>query len=156
MKMILKIAGIIVVVLIIGAIIIAKTKGVSPLSWKMHKQFSQKDQVAIAGFDPVSYFENNASEKGDESFTHNWKDVNWNFASEENLEKFKTDPDRYTPKFGGYCSFAVSKGFTATPDPKAWYMHEGKLHLFADEGMKNKWTEQLPAVLLTCEKKWKF
>ena len=153
--MILKIAGIIIGILFIGVLIIAKSKGVSPLSWGMHKPFSQANHVAIKGFDPVSYFENSRADEGQESISYKWNDVNWQFNSQEHLEAFKANPEKYAPRFGGYCSFAVSKGFTATPDPKAWYIYEGRLHLFADENMKNNWVEQLPEVLEISEGKWR-
>lgn len=154
--MILKIVGIIVVVLLIGAFLIAKSKGVSPLSWKMHSPFSQSKQVAIKGFDPVSYFENGKAEKGSPELTFQWKEVNWQFTSAEHLEKFKANPKQFEPQYGGYCSFAVSKGFTATPDPNAWLIQEGKLYLFADDKMKNNWIDQLPQALQACEKKWTY
>lgn len=154
--MILKIVGIIVVVLLIGGFFIAKSKGVSPLSWKMHKPVSQSKQIAIQGFDPVSYFEKGLAEKGDPTHAHQWKDVTWYFTSTAHLEKFKANPEQSEPQYGGYCSFAVSKGFTATPDPTAWHIHEGKLYLFADTGMKEKWVGQLPEVLEACEKKWTY
>ena len=155
-NMMLKILGAIILVVLIGAIIFAKSKGVSPLSWKMHKAISQKNGIAIGGFDAVNYVENKNAIKGTAAFTENWKEVNWQFISQENLDKFKSNPEQYEPQFGGWCAFAVSKGFTATPDPNAWLSKNGKLYLFADEGVKKQWEEQLPKVLETCTKKWTY
>ena len=152
--MILKIVGVVLVLLIIGIIIVAKTKGVSPLSWKMHKAVSQKNEAAIGGFDAVAFFEQNQAIKGSADFSYEWKGANWNFASEDGLAKFKADPEKFLPEFGGYCAFAVSKGFTATPDPNSWYVHNNKLFLFADTGVKDKWISQLPDILETGTKKW--
>ena len=154
--MILKTIGIIIAIIIIGAIIFAKSKGVSPLSWKMHKAINQKNRVAIGGFDPVNFFENKKAKKGNVTFTHEWENVKWHFTSQEHLDQFKANPVQYKPQFGGWCAFAVSKGFTATPAPNAWLIHNGKLYLFADEEVKKQWTEQLPEVLETCAKKWTY
>ena len=154
--MILKIVGIIAAALIIGAVVFAKSKGVSPLSWKMHKAISQKNKVAIGGFDPVNYFKNGTAKEGNTNFTYSWKDAKWHFINQSHLDTFKEAPQQYEPQFGGWCAFAVSKGFTATPDPNAWLIHEGKLYLFADEGVKKQWAEQLPEVLESCTKKWNY
>lgn len=153
-NMILKIVVTIIVVIIIGAIIFAKSKGVSPLSWNIHQPISQKRQLAIGGFDPVHYFELQSAAKGTTVFTYSWENVNWFFNSTDHLEKFKEDPEKYKPQFGGYCAFAVSKGFTATSNPNAWHIYKGKLYLFADNNVKKQWIGELPQILETCTKKW--
>lgn len=33
---------------------------------------------------------------------------------------FKADPERYAPRYGGYCAYAVSHNDTAEGDPKVW------------------------------------
>lgn len=154
--MVFKIVGITIVLVVIATILIAKSKGVSPLSWKIHNSISQYNDVAIAGFDPVSYFDEQKAVKGSEKHSYTWQNVHWYFTSLENLKEFKKNPASYAPQFGGYCSFAVSKGFTATPDPNAWYIQDDKLYLFADERMKKRWVEQLPDVQKVCEKKWTY
>ncbi|MEP1096889.1 MAG: YHS domain-containing (seleno)protein [Cyclobacteriaceae bacterium] len=154
--MILKIVGVVLVLLIIGMIVIAKTKGVSPLSWKMHKKISQKNELAIGGFDPVAFFEQKQAIKGNADYSYEWQDANWNFATAEGLERFKANPEKFQPEFGGYCAFAVSKGFTATSDPTSWYVHNDKLFLFADVKVKDKWVSQLPDILETGTKKWQY
>ena len=155
-SMILKVIGIIIIVILVGIIVLARLKGVSPLSWKMHKPICQTKKVAISGFDPVHYFKFENAKKGDDHFSYSWKDVDWHFTSQENLEKFKENPDRYEPQFGGWCSFAVSKGFTATSDPNAWSIHGGKLYLFADGKVKKNWEVQLPNILEKCRDKWTY
>lgn len=156
LKMILKIVGIVLVLLIIGITVIAKKKGVSPLSWKMHKAVSQKNELAIGGFDAVAFFEQKEAMRGSSDYTYELKGVSWNFSTEDGLERFKVDPEKFQPEFGGYCAFAVSKGFTATPDPNSWYVHNDKLFLFADTGVKDKWVSQLPGILETGTKKWVY
>jgi hypothetical protein len=34
--------------------------------------------------------------------------VNYRFASTEDREKFKADPDKHLPQYGGYCAYAMS------------------------------------------------
>ena len=53
----------------------------------------------------------------------------WQFASANNLAAFKADSQAYAPQYGGYCAWAVSGGYTASSDPQAWRIHDGKLFL---------------------------
>ena len=40
------------------------------------------------------------------------------------------DPEKYTPLYGCYCAYAMSKGGLAPADPLSFLMIDGKLHLF--------------------------
>jgi YHS domain-containing protein len=134
----------------------AKIKRVSPLSWG-HKAVNQPmlSSQAINGYDAVAYFTLNKAVLGNEAYLYNWKNANWNFSSEENKKLFIENPEKYTPQFGGYCSFAVSKGFTANTDPTSFEIIDEKLYLFADEGMKSNWKENQNENLQKCEANWK-
>lgn len=94
--------------------------------------------LAINGFDTVSYFDDGLS-AGDPKFSFVWKDATWHFKNGENLEKFKKNPEQYAPQFGGYCSWAVSQGYTANGDPNAWKIVDGKLYLNYNLKVKEKW-----------------
>ncbi len=134
----------------------AKVKRVSPLSWG-HKEVNQSmfSNEAINGYDAVAYFTENKAVLGDEAYSYNWKNADWNFSSEENKKLFIENSEKYTPQFGGYCSFAVSKGFTANTNPNSFEFIEGKLYLFADEGMKSNWKKNQKENLQKCETDWK-
>jgi len=154
--MILKIIGIALPILLIGVFIMARSKGVSPLSWKLHKAVYQKKSIAINGYDPVAYFVDGKATEGSPDHSYEWKESKWQFSSPENLARFKSEPARYLPEFGGWCSFAVTKGFTANPNSESWMVHEDRLYLFADEKVKASWSKQLPQVLETGKKKWAY
>lgn len=143
-------------ILILGIGLVAKSKGVVPLSWGWHSPVSQIKGIAINGYDPVLYFSTQTAKKGQKKWHWNWQGAEWRFASKETQTAFQQNPEKYAPEFGGYCAFAVSKGFTAKPDPTAWQIEDGKLFLFADEGMKVKWMAQLKEGIQTKgAKKWK-
>lgn len=107
--------------------------------------YSQKSPVyqtengAIKGYDPVSYFKNGEPLKGSANFSTEWKDATWYFSSTENLETFKANPDKYAPQYGGYCSYAVAKGYTAKVDPTSWKIIDGKLYLSYNQSIKKNW-----------------
>jgi YHS domain-containing protein len=62
----------------------------------------QTAEGAIDGYDPVAYFVSNAPAKGNKAYSHKWNGADWYFANAENLEKFRADPEKYAPRYGGY------------------------------------------------------
>ncbi|MDN5204474.1 YHS domain-containing (seleno)protein [Fulvivirgaceae bacterium BMA10] len=154
-KMLTIIAGVFAV-LIVGIIVFAKVKKVYPLSLGFHSSVNTSSKVAIQGYDPVAYHQSGSAEKGSEQFAYEWKGANWQFASAENLNLFKTDPEKFAPQFGGYCAFAVSKGFTANTNPGVWQIENGKLYLFDSEDMKKNWMKSLSeGVIEKSQSNWK-
>ena len=98
--------------------------------------------LAVRGFDAVAYFAVDAAVKGDAKYSYVWNGAKWLFSSEENMKKFAAAPDAYAPQFGGYCSYAVSEGYTANGDPEAWKIVDGKLYLNYNKQVKEKWEQQ--------------
>lgn len=97
------------------------------------------DGVALRGFDAVAYFAVDNAVKGDPKFEYVWNGAKWLFSSEDNMRKFQANPETYAPQFGGYCSFAVSEGYTADADPEAWKVVDGKLYLNYNKQVREKW-----------------
>lgn len=134
----------------------SKVKRVSPLSLG-HKEVNQSmfSNQAINGYDAIAYFTENKAVPGNEAYSYNWKGADWNFSSEENKKLFSENPEKYAPQYGGYCSFAVSKGFTANTDPNTFEIIEEKLYLFDGESVKEDWKANLKENLQKCEMNWK-
>lgn len=156
MKKRTKIILVALIAIIALVFIFAKVNRISPLSWG-HKEVNQPmfSNEAINGYDAVAYFTENKAVVGNKTFSFNWKNADWTFSSEENKKLFIQNPEKYTPQFGGYCSFAVSKGFTANSDPNSFEIIEGKLYFFDGEGVKVGWKENLKENLQKCEANWK-
>ena len=66
------------------------------------------DGLALKGYDPVAYFTDGQPKKGADQYSFQWKDVTYRFATAENLQRFKADPEKYLPQYGGYCAYAMS------------------------------------------------
>jgi YHS domain-containing protein len=99
------------------------------------------DGLALRGFDAVAYFAVDNAVKGSPKYEYAWNGAKWLFSSEENMKKFQENPEAYAPQFGGYCSFAVSEGYTANGDPEAWKVVDGKLYLNYNKQVKEKWEQ---------------
>jgi YHS domain-containing protein len=94
------------------------------------KNFNIKRNLALEGFDPVSYFEGKPQE-GDEDFKYQYKGISYYFASKSNLEKFKINPAKYEPAYGGWCAYAMGQtGEKVKIDPETFKIVNGKLYLF--------------------------
>jgi YHS domain-containing protein len=63
---------------------------------------TNKDGIAIKGYDTVAYFTTGKPVMGTEEFQHNWKNAKWHFANASHLELFKNNPEKYAPQYGGY------------------------------------------------------
>ena len=109
---------------------------------------------AIRGYDPVAYFKEGKPVEGDSDFQYEWKDAKWYFASQENLDMFVQSPESYAPQYGGYCAWAVSQGYTASIDPEAWTIHEGKLYLNYSKGVQKQWLQDVPGNIIKGDKNW--
>ena len=102
---------------------------------------------AADGADVVAYFGLSAGAdgvRGSDAHMVDWNGARWRFASAENLAAFTADPERYAPQFGGYCSYAVSKGYTAHGDRNAWTVHGGKLYLNYNNSVRSRWSKDIP------------
>ena len=110
--------------------------------------------VAIEGTDPVAYFTEGKAVEGSSRFTHTWKGATWRFKNAANRDAFAGDPEKYAPRFGGYCAWAVSQGYTASIDPEAGTVHKGKLYLNYSIGVRDEWAKDIPGNITKGENNW--
>lgn len=94
------------------------------------KNYNIKKNVAIEGYDPVSYFNNKPTE-GKSSLTSSHLGVTYLFSSADNLAKFKASPQKYEPAYGGWCAYAMGEtGEKVKIDPETFKIIDGKVYLF--------------------------
>lgn len=109
---------------------------------------------AIKGFDPVAYFTEEKPVMGTEEFTYTWKEATWHFASSENLEKFKKNPEKYSPQYGGYCAYGIAQGYAVKIEPEAWEIVEGKLYLNYNLKVQEDWQLKKQEYIATADSNW--
>lgn len=110
--------------------------------------------VAIDGTDPVAYFTEGRPVEGSSDHESEWNGATWRFASAENKAKFDGAPEKYAPQYGGYCAWAVSKGYTASTDPEAWKIVDGKLYLNYSKGVQAQWEGDVPGNISKADANW--
>jgi YHS domain-containing protein len=109
---------------------------------------------AIDGYDPVAYFDQARAVRGEAEHSFEWAGARWRFASAENRDRFRQDPARFAPAYGGYCAFGMARGYTAKVDPEAWTIADGKLYLNFDADVQRQWSEERDAMIRQAEAKW--
>lgn len=110
--------------------------------------------TAVQGHDPVAYFTEGKPVKGSKDFTTDYKGAEFRFASQENLDTFLSDPEKYAPQFGGYCAWAVSEGYTAKGDADHWAIVDGKLYLNYDKKIQERWEQDRAAHIVKANSNW--
>ena len=86
------------------------------------------DGIAIRGYDPVGYFENDQALQGSKDFQYQWSEVTWYFSSAKHRDLFKAEPEKYAPQFGGYCALGAAHFGAVPTNPEAFTIHKGKLY----------------------------
>ena len=110
--------------------------------------------TAIDGTDPVAYFTENKPVKGSSDFAHEWNGATFHFASAESRDLFAANPEKYAPQYGGYCAWAVSQGYTASTDPEAWKIVDGKLYLNYSKSVQQTWEQDIPGNIAAGDGNW--
>lgn len=127
---------------------------VSPAAAKDPVYTGTFSSLAVSGYDPVAYFSAGKPVKGHGDHEYEWNGATWRFSSAENLNSFKSDPDPYAPQYGGYCAWAVSQGYTASSDPQAWRIADGKLYLNYSKGVQKTWAQDVPGNIAKGDANW--
>ena len=115
--------------IIVGLItIMMETKAQSKLT------FVGEENVALAGYDVVNYFTDNAAKKGSSAYAMKHDGATYYFASEEHKNMFSADPDKFLPAYGGYCAFAMGmKNATVPSNPGTFKILDGQLYVFFND-----------------------
>jgi len=112
------------------------------------------DGVGLKGYDPVAYFSNGQPTKGAGQYRFQWKGITYRFASAENLQRFKTDPQKYLPQYGGYCAYAMSIDLIADISPTEWTIFGGKLYLNNNFISQTLWSLDKSGRISTADRNW--
>jgi YHS domain-containing protein len=110
--------------------------------------------IGLKGYDPVAYFIKGAPTKGSEQYSYLWTGVTYRFASAGNLEKFKADPEKYLPQYGGYCAYAMSLDRIADIDPSRWAIVNGKLYLNNGFVAEKLWLLNKSGNIVSADRNW--
>lgn len=110
---------------------------------------------AIRGFDPVAYHTLSRPVRGRSNITHRWNGATWRFASTANRGLFVADPERYAPRFGGYCAYGTAQGYKVSIDPAAFAIVDGQLYLNNSKRVQLLWDLDRPGFIRKANGNWR-
>ena len=110
--------------------------------------------LAIRGVDPVALATLNAVAPGEAVRTVVHAGVAYYFASALTAEAFEAAPEKYLPRYGGFCAFAVALGKKLDGDPRYADIVDGRLYLFVDAGIFARYLENPSEILAKAEAAW--
>lgn len=110
--------------------------------------------LGMHGVDPVSMFQSETPTQGNATFTSEHDGVNYYFASTDAQAKFEAEPSTFLPQFGGFCAFGVFVGKKLDGDVRYADIVDGKLYLFVNAAILEKYLEDKEAVLQGAYAKW--
>lgn len=111
-------------------------------------------EFAIDGYDAVAYFHERRPVKGSAEFSAAYNGARWAFASAANRDRFRAAPEDFAPRYGGYCAYAVSQGYTAPIDPAAWKIVDGRLYLNYSKGVQRRWEANQARHIRDADRNW--
>lgn len=112
------------------------------------------NDLAIHGYDVVSYFTDSKAIKGNHKHTATYKSAIYQFSSKENRERFKATPEKFAPQFGGFCAMGVALNKKLDIDPTAFRIINDKLYLNLNKMVQKKWLSDVPGHLETANRVW--
>ena len=112
------------------------------------------DGLALKAHDPVAYFTDGVPTKGLPTFELDWNGMTWRFSRAKTLAAFERKPLAYAPQYGGHCAWAMSQGYLADSDPKAWLILDGKLYLLYSPKILRLWSKRATHHLRRADANW--
>ncbi|MEM1316368.1 MAG: YHS domain-containing (seleno)protein [Pseudomonadota bacterium] len=110
--------------------------------------------VALRGVDAVALADGLEATFGHARFTAVHDGVAYYFADEAAMTRFAADPERYMPRYGGFCAFGVAKSKKLDGDPRYADVVDGKLYLFLNAAVFEAYSQDKASVLAQAERNW--
>lgn len=112
------------------------------------------NNIALNGYDAVSYFREKLAIKGETSIYVKQFGAIWCFRDSSNLKTFNEKPEHFIPEYGGFCSYGTKNGELIESDPQVFSIIENKLYFITDIEIRKKWRDDLSNNIEKANKKW--
>lgn len=137
--------------MIVGAVLLLT--GLVPSAHAVDEVFATAEG-AVRGYDVVAYHEQQQAVKGAAEFSHDWQGASWRFASAASRDKFAAAPEKYAPKYGGYCAYGMSQGYKVGIDPEAFAIVDGVLYLNYSKAVQTTWNGNRARYITIADRNW--
>lgn len=113
--------------------------------------------LALAGYDPVAYFEIHKAEAGRAELASRYRGAIYRFSTPERRASFAANPDMYLPSYGGWCATAMADGRKVEIDPTNFKITNERLFLFYKGWLGNAlndWNKSEPKLTAQADAHW--
>jgi YHS domain-containing protein len=112
--------------------------------------------VILKGYDAVAYFKEGKPIKGNLAIESAYQGATYLFASEANKADFDKDPEKYVPRYGGFCAYGVTNGILADPEgPSAFAVYKGKLYVCTTKGTLKSFKSNIDGNIDKADENWR-
>lgn len=122
------------------------------------RNFNVNKNIALDGYDPVSYFHGTPREGSDE-FKTIFRGIEYRFFSQANANTFKANPEKFEPAYGGWCAFAMGEtGEKVKVDPETYKIINGRVYLFYNFWRSNtlvEWNKAEDKLKESADRNWR-
>jgi len=110
--------------------------------------------LAISGFDTVSYHTLGKPQKGNETIATLWQGKQWHFENEAHKALFLENPERFMPKYNGYCALGMAHHVAAEGSPESWTIINDQLFFAYNDEALEEWKTRQSIVLAEADAHW--
>ena len=110
--------------------------------------------LALRGYDPVAYFQAGKPVKGSKDISLIHSGGTYYFSSDANRASFQSNPGKYLPQYGGFCSYGAASNYKVDGDPKVWNIVDGKLYLNINKSVDRSWDRRQGFYIKKANKNW--
>ncbi|MCA9774096.1 MAG: hypothetical protein KC466_16870 [Myxococcales bacterium] len=110
--------------------------------------------LALRGYDPVAYFTEGRPVLGASKYMSVHDGAAYEFASAEHKAMFEMSPERYAPRFGGYCAYGVALGAKFDGDPTLWRIVDDRLYVNLNPEISKTWQQDIPGNIVKADGNW--
>ncbi|MEP3244367.1 MAG: YHS domain-containing (seleno)protein [Sneathiella sp.] len=111
--------------------------------------------LGLHGVDPVAFLDIENRVEGRAEFTAVHEGVAYYFSTKKNMTTFKSNPAKYLPQNGGFCTYGVSVGKKFDGDPQFSAIEDGKLYVFLNEDIYKLFQKDRAGTISKAETQWK-
>lgn len=119
-------------------------------------EYNMQYEVALDGYDPVSYFEEGGGEPqlGDPNIFFVYGTIEYHFSSQENLVQFKANPLKYEPTYGSWCAYGMARGGKIKVQPLIYTISGNRLHVFFNTIAKSNFDADVAGHEVSADENW--
>lgn len=111
--------------------------------------------LMLAGTDVVAYFTQGRHVVGTPQHASVHKGVRFHFASAEHKALFDAAPERYLPRYNGYCANGIAYAIPWGGSPESWRIHDGALYIFGGETSRAAFELDLKNQIALADRYWR-